>query len=1095
MFRPVHSAANFPELEKRILEWWKEKSIFDKVTAARKGCATFTFYEGPPTANGNPGIHHVLSRTFKDVIPRFWTMKGYYVPRKAGWDTHGLPVELEVEKTLGLSSKADIEKYGIAQFNAKCRESVFRYLKEWDYVTERIGFWLDLKNPYITMENSYMESGWWIIKQLWDQGLIYLGYKVTPHCPRCGTSLSSHEVALGYKDNTDDPSVHIKFRIDASQYSGVSPVNSMVVSSPKPVYLLAWTTTPWTLPGNTALAVSPAAKYALVETATSKEYLILAQALLKSALQEEFTVISTFPGSDLEGLRYEPLFDAWLEKPGLRKTCLLMRHQPHAEKLTYPVIGGDFVSMDEGTGIVHVAPAFGEIDFEVGKVHNLDLVETVDLQGRVCGPFPSFDGKFVKEADPVITEDLKARGLLYRSGRILHTYPFCWRCDTPLIYYAKSSWYIRTTARKDRLIAANKEINWHPEHIKYGRFGDWLENNVDWAFSRERYWGTPLPVWRCERPLEHMGKGGDSLEYYECVGSLDELKSKPGLTGIPDPLDLHRPFIDQVTYACPKCGGRMRRVPEVIDCWFDSGAMPVAQWHYPTENKALFDKHFPADFICEAVDQTRGWFYSLHALSVLLFDKPCYRNVICLGHILDAKGEKMSKARGNVVLPSVVLESQGADALRWYLLTAAPAGNVRRFSTDQVTEVVRRFMLTLWNSYSFFVTYANIDKFDPAAARVEVFRAALDRWIISELHQLVAVVNQELEDYDPTTAARRIEDFVDRLSNWYVRRSRRRFWKSENDQDKMEAYSALHVCLATVCRLTAPFIPFLSEEMYQNLVRSVYPGAPESVHLDNFPVADRSRIDEQLCADTDLAIKLSSLGRGARSRANIKVRQPLGKALVKVRSRADEESLERVREQVMDEINVKTLELLPDEDRVLTYEVRPNLPVLGPKYGSELGKITAELPRLDARKIVAEAQSQGEIPVAGFSLSPKEILIGFRSKEGHAVSVDGGLVVAVETKITPDLAAEGTAREVVHLIQTMRRSADFSITDHIITSYSGGTALSNVVKQFGDYIKQETLSRELVESLPKEGSYTETHKIGGQEVVLGVARESGVYSP
>ncbi len=1089
MFKPVQSTANFPELEKTILSWWKEATIFDKVQAARKDCATFTFYEGPPTANGNPGIHHVLSRTFKDVIPRYWTMRGYYVPRKAGWDTHGLPVELEVEKTLGLASKTEIEKYGIAEFNAKCRESVFKYLKEWDYVTERIGFWLDLKQPYITMDNTYMESCWWIIKQLWDLGLVYLGYKVTPHCPRCGTSLSSHEVALGYKDNTDDPSVYVKFKIDPREYGGVSPLMTFVVSAGKPVYLLAWTTTPWTLPGNSALAVNPSATYALIETAETGEYLVMAEPLLKSAIKEEYKVLSTFPGSDLQGIRYEPLFDPGLEKPGLRKTCLLVRRQPLAEILTYPVIAGEFVSMEDGTGMVHIAPAFGEIDFEQGKTHNLDLVETVDLQGKVCGPFPKFDGKFVKDADPIITEDLKSRGLLYRAGRIKHTYPFCWRCNTPLIYYAKSSWYIKTTARKDRLIAGNKEINWYPEYIKYGRFGDWLENNVDWAFSRERYWGTPLPVWHCERPLEHMGKGAESLEYYECVGSLEELRAKPGVTGLTEPLDMHRPYIDQVTYNCPKCGGKMRRMPEVIDCWFDSGAMPVAQWHYPMENQEQFKKNFPADFICEAVDQTRGWFYSLHALSMLLFDKPAYKNVICLGHILDAKGEKMSKAKGNVVKPETVLEAQGADALRWYLLTAAPAGNVRRFSQEQVTEVVRRFILTLWNSYSFFVTYANIDKFDPAAGQVKTFQAPLDRWIISELHQLIDEVNRELEQYDPTDAARRIEDFVDRLSNWYVRRSRRRFWKSENDQDKTEAYSALYLCLSTLSRLLAPFTPFLAEELYQNLVRSANPGAPESVHLDSFPVADKSQVDEPLVADTELAIKLSSLGRGARSRANMKVRQPLDKALVKVRSRAEEESLERIKDQVMDELNVKKLEGIKDEDAVLTYEVKPNLPVLGPKYGAELGKITSELPKLDARKVVSELQAHGEIEMAGFSLSTKEILIGFRSKEGYAASAEGGLVVAVETKLTPELIAEGTARELVHIIQTMRRSADFSITDHIVTYYSGGTATGSVFDGFADYIKQETLSVDLFQGMAPEGAYTETHKIAGQEVVLGVVKK------
>ncbi|MDZ4247372.1 MAG: isoleucine--tRNA ligase, partial [Dehalococcoidia bacterium] len=999
---------------------------------------------------------------------------------------HGLPVELEVEKELALSSKTEIEKYGIAEFNERCRKSVFRYLKEWEFVTERIGFWLDLKNAYITMDNSYMESCWWIIKQLWDKGLVYQGYKVTPHCPRCGTSLSSHEVALGYKDDTDDPSVHIKFKIVNGGTGGSREVKSAVNMAPGPVYLLAWTTTPWTLPGNTGLAVSPEAEYALVET--GGEYLIMARALLDSSLTGEYTVLNTFPGAGLQGLRYEPLFDPWADIPGTSKPCLAVRRQQTADKETNPVITGDFVSTDDGTGIVHIAPAFGEIDFETGKTHNLDLVETLDLQGKVCGPFPGFDGLFAKAADPVITEDLRSRGLLYRSGRITHTYPFCWRCSTPLLYYAKSSWYIRTTAIKDRLIAGNREINWFPEHIKQGRFGDWLENNVDWAFSRERYWGTPLNVWRCERSAEHGNACGGAPDYFECPGSLGELRDKPGFSGLPEPLDLHRPFIDGVTYYCPECGGIMRRVPEVIDCWFDSGAMPVAQWHYPMENADNFKKNFPADFICEAVDQTRGWFYSLHALSTLLFDRPCYKNVICLGHILDAKGEKMSKAKGNVIVPATVLNSQGADALRWYLVTAAPPGNVRRFSTEQVTEVVRKFMLTLWNSYSFFVTYANIDNFDPAVNRVRNLDVSLDRWIVSELNRLVVKVNEELESYDPTTAARRIEEFVDRLSNWYIRRSRRRFWKSENDADKMAAYSTLYQCLVTLIRLIAPFTPFIAEEIYQNLERGSDPASMESVHMEAYPSADVSLIDEQLNADTELAMKLSSLGRAARSKANTRVRQPLARALCRLRREEERQAFARIKEQVMDEINVKDLEIMDEEGAVLEYEVKPNLPVLGPKYGIKMGEITRLLKAADARKIAWDLRTRGEASMGDFTLLPQELQVLTRGKGGYAVAADGDIIVALDTVISPELAGEGTARELVHLLQTMRRSAGFDVTDHINTCYSADSETGRVMEQYAEYIKQETLSLSLVAGTAGEGAYSETHRLGGVEITLAVKK-------
>jgi isoleucyl-tRNA synthetase len=1016
MFQPVSSRVNFPQLEEKILKLWQAKNIFKRSVSARRGAPRFVLYEGPPTANGSPGIHHVLSRVFKDVIPRYKAMKGYYTPRIAGWDTHGLPVELEVERELGFSSKADIEKYGIDKFNARCRESVFRYLKEWDAMTERIAYWCDLENPYITMDNSYIETCWWAIKQMWDRGLVYQGYRVTPHCPRCGTSLSSHEVALGYQDDTEDPSVYIKFKIVQSSLTKLG-----LKLADKPVYLLAWTTTPWTLPGNTALAVAADAEYAVVEV--RDECLILASARLNHAGLDDCEVLLMLKGSDLAtitGVNYEPLFNP--HKYGVERLRFKpdanseLELQPLEERLTYKVIATDFVSLDEGTGIVHMAPAFGEVDFEAGKMQQLDFVQNVDLRGIVIGNYP-FSGKFVKEADPLVLDDLNSRGLLFRSETIRHTYPFCWRCESPLLYYAKETWYIRTTTVKDSLIAGNNEINWYPEHIKYGRFGDWLENNVDWAFSRERYWGTPLPVWRCE-----------SCGNYECLGSVEELKSKPGFTGLKETLDLHRPFVDELTFDCPRCQGRMKRVPEVIDAWFDSGAMPVAQWHYPFENSTLLeDGRFPADYICEAVDQTRGWFYSLHAISTLLFNRPCFRNVICLGHILDAKGDKMSKAKGNVVEPAAVIDKYGADALRWYFFTASPPGNARRFSEQLVSEVTRQFFLTLWNVYSFFVIYANIDKFSPASQVTQAEPSELDRWIISELNQLIADVNAALDGYNPTEAGRRIEDFTGNLSNWYVRRSRRRFWKSENDADKLSAYATLYQCLVTLSKLLAPLTPFLAEEMYQNLVVSVFSQAPDSVHLADFPVANKSKIDQQLSDDIRLAIKISSLGRAARSQAGIKVRQPLAEVIVSVASDKEQESLERLKPQILEELNVKALKIVSGD---------------------------------------SELHTQPDIVVA----------------------TEGGYTVAIDIKTTPELIAEGLAREIVHRLQTMRRQANFDIADHITTYYQGGAYIEQVIESFADYIKRETLSRELIKGVLAEGVFTERCKLSGYDILLAVAK-------
>ncbi|MBI4216091.1 MAG: isoleucine--tRNA ligase [Chloroflexi bacterium] len=1088
MFKPVSSRVSFPELEERILRLWREERVFARTQEKASPQGLFRLYEGPPTANASPGIHHVLSRVFKDVIPRYKTMKGYRAPRKGGWDTHGLPVELEVERKLGLATKPDIERYGIAHFNAACRESVMKYVQEWEALTERIGFWLDMEHPYRTFDNEYIESCWHIVKQLWDKGLVYEGHRVTPHCPRCVTSLSSHEVALGYQDEVEDPSVHIKFRLTQESALRTAP------EARGEVAFLAWTTTPWTLPGNTALAVAPPAEYALVEK--DGEGLILAQALVSKAGLGDWEVRATFPGERLIGLRYQPLYDI-----------------APREANGYRVIGGNFVSMEDGTGIVHIAPAYGAEDYEVGLKERLPLVNTVDLEGRVMPtqqviyslpnlgvelpdkkiiqpivtrtrqlPLPGV-GTFVKEADEAVLTDLKRRSLLLRRETIKHTYPFCWRCGSPLLYYAKSSWYIKTTAVKDGLMAGNEQINWYPEHIKQGRFGDWLAGNVDWAISRERYWGTPLPIWRCSQP----GCG-----HTECLGSVAELRARVGAEGMEEVADLHRPDIDRPAYPCPRCGSEMRRIPEVMDCWFDSGAMPFAQWHYPFENQDKIeppggpDSFFPADYICEAVDQTRGWFYSLHAISTLLLGQPSYKNVICLGHILDAQGEKMSKSKGTVVEPWAVISKYGADPLRWYFYTASPPGNSRRFSGELVAETVRRFFLTLWNTYSFFVTYANIDRFDPAQATPKEWGHPLDRWLLSELNTLIQEVDKALEGYDPTEAGRKIEAFVEGLSNWYVRRSRRRFWKSEDDADKRAAYAALHRCLATLARLLAPFAPFLAEEMYQNLERPFSPGAPVSVHLADFPQADPSLIDESLAEDMRLAVRVAGLGRAARSKAGLKVRQPLARVLVVARTPAEADALRRVASQILDELNVKALGEL-NLDEVSDYFLKPNFEVLGPKFGRALGEIRKALAHLSPEQ-VDQARS-GSLQVGSHTLHlGEDYAVEGRPRAGWAVEEEGGLAVAVDTQITPELADEGLARELVHRLQTMRRSAGFEVADYIETYYEGDERLSGVLAAFGDYVRQETLSRRLVAGPPPADAYAEAQKLEGMAVRLGVRR-------
>ena len=1099
MFQPVSSRVNLPQLEEEILDFWRKADVFRK-TEAREGAPLFVLYEGPPTANGLPGIHHVLSRVYKDVIPRYKTMRGYRPFRKGGWDTHGLPVELEVEKELGISTKREIENIvpgdpeaSIAEFNRRCRDSVFRYVKEWERLTERVGFWVDMEDAYITYDNNYIETGWWILKQLWDKGLLYEGHKVTPHCPRCVTTLSSHEVSLGYKDDTVDPSIHVLFRVMDTREAQGQVVRDVVPTNGE-TYLMAWTTTPWTLPGNTALAVAPDAEYVMALMPDGRR-IILAAALAGALLDEGGEVVATFPGSALAGVRYEPLFNPFTygarvqqfqsaDQEGGAVEQLQDAPLPPSKPFTYAVVAAGFVTLEDGSGIVHSAPAFGEDDYSMGKATGAHFIQHVDQMGIIQGRYP-FAGKFVKDADPLIIRDLEKRGLLYKQGVYTHTYPFCWRCDAPLLYYAKPSWYIRTTAVKDRLLSGNEEVNWFPEHIKTGRFGDWLRNNVDWAVSRERYWGTPLPIWRCDQ----CGK-------LECMGSAAEMKDRMTpdsytqyqIRALGQPEDLHRPYVDEVVLRCADCRGEMRRAPDVLDCWFDSGAMPFAQWHYPYEHQDEVDSrlYFPADYICEAVDQTRGWFYSLHALSTLLKDGPAYRNVICLGLILDQYGDKMSKSKGNVVEPWEVIDAQGADALRWYLFASAPPGNSRRFSKDLVEEAVRRFFLPLWNVYSFFVTYANLDGFNPTAAGGVNPKAELDRWLLSEINLLVRDTTEAMDVYNPTDAARRLEEFVELLSNWYVRRSRRRFWKSENDEDKQSAYVTLYTCLVTVSTLLAPLTPFLAESLYQNLVKASNSAAPESVHLAAWPQVENSLVDEDLSRDVALVRRVTSLGHAARSRAGIKVRQPLQRVLVKPRRPEEAQALGRFAPQLLEELNVKELQVVDEREAIRFVTLRPEHAKLGPRLGADMPGAIQALAAMDPAQLYAKLSAGEVVEIDGMTIQPDEIRIEATKDGAHAATAEAGYVVAVDTNISQELAEEGLVRELVHRIQNMRRAAGFAIADRIVTTYTAGEAVRRAVSRFRDYIRQETLSVELAERDPQEGAFIEEHQLEGEQVVLAV---------
>jgi len=1059
MFEPVSPKVDVQKVEKDQLEFWKEHNIFQRTMTEREGRKSYVFYEGPPTANGRPGTHHVLARAFKDMFPRYKTMRGYYVLRKGGWDTHGLPVEIEVEKELGLNHKREIEEYGIDRFNAKCKESVFHYIHEWEELTERIAYWVDLDNAYITFTNDYIESVWWILSQFWKKGLLYKGFKVVPYCPRCGTPLSSHEVNLGYKDDTPDPSVFVRF-----------PVKDQDGSTP--TYFLVWTTTPWTLPGNVALAVGKDVDYVRVEGRNERgetEHLILAESLLEYALgdrRQDYTIVERMKGADLEGMHYTPLY-----------TFL-----PVEQDYAY-VVSGDFVSTEEGTGIVHIAPAFGADDMEVGRRYNLPILQTVNPQGEFIEQVKPWAGVWVKAADPQIIEELASRGLMFRHGVYYHTYPFCWRCDTPLLYYARPTWYIRTTEKKDQLVALNQQINWVPDHIKDGRFGNWLENNVDWALGRERYWGTPLPVWVCDNT---------DCEHAVCVSGVAELSE---LTGEDQSgLDLHRPYVDRITWACPECKtGTMRRVEELIDVWFDSGAMPYAQWGYPYENEEQFKQQYPADFICEAVDQTRGWFYSLHAISTLLFDSVAFKNVICLGLILDEQGRKMSKSRPETfVEPWDVINRYGADAFRWYMYTAGAPGEPKRFSIDLVGQAFRTFWLTLWNTYSFFVTYANIDGFDPTKADVPVEkRSRLDRWVLSELNALVREVTEAYEAYDVPGATRPIEQFVDNLSNWYLRRSRRRFWKSESDDDKQAAYLTLYECLVTVAKLLAPSMPFLSEALYRNLVKSVDSSAPDSVHLAEWPEVDEARIDETLMDEMRVVMRLVSLGHAARNSQQIKVRQPLASIAFAVPAgRAD--VVNHYADLIADELNVKQVSLLDGAGDVVKYELNPLPQRLGPRFGPDFPKIQRTLRQVDARpyaeKLLAGEDISVQVNGQEASLTPEEVEVRMSPAEGYAIAEEAGYLAALDVVLTPDLVAEGLAREFIRRVQTLRRDADYNVADRIVIRYDASEKLAQAVEQFAAEIMQETLALNLDRVEHPFGDASDRYEFDGETLELAVER-------
>lgn len=1039
MYNKVDTNLNFVDREAEVLKFWKENDIANKCISNREGCDTFTFYDGPPTANGKPHIGHVLTRVIKDMLPRYQSMKGKKVLRKAGWDTHGLPVELEVEKLLGLDGKEQIEKYGIEPFIKKCRESVWKYKGMWEEFSDVVGFWADMEHPYITYENDYIESVWWALNEIWKKGLLYKGHKVVPYCPRCGTPLSSHEVAQGYKD-VKERSAMVKFKAKDEDNT----------------YFLAWTTTPWTLPSNLGLVVNPEVDY--VKISYEGQNLIMAEALVESVFankEGEHPVLERFKGKALEYREYEPLY-------------------PYAEgkikKKAFYVMCDGYVTTSDGTGIVHTAPAFGEDDARVCRAYDMPFVQFVDAKGNMTED-TDWPGIFVKDADPLILDDLKAAGKLFKAPKFEHSYPHCWRCDTPLIYYARESWFIKMTAVKEQLIANNNTINWIPDAIGKGRFGEWLEHVQDWGISRNRYWGTPLNVWECSCGHQHS------------IGSIAELKSMSD--NCPEDIELHRPYIDAVTIKCPECGGEMKRVPEVIDCWFDSGSMPFAQWHYPFENKEIFAERYPADFISEAVDQTRGWFYSLLAISTLLFDNASYKNVIVLGHVQDKDGKKMSKSKGNAVDPMDALRKHGADAIRWYFYENSAPWLPNRFHDDAVQEGQRKFMGTLWNTYAFYVLYANIDNFDATKYELEYDKlSVMDKWLLSRLNTLIKAVDNNLANYKVTETAKVLQDFVDELSNWYVRRSRERFWGKDMNQDKINAYMTLYTALTTVVKLAAPMVPFITESIYRNLVCSVDDKAPISVHLCDFPVANEAFIDTELEAEMELVLEIVVLGRAARNASNIKNRQPIGNMYVK----ADRQLDDFFKEIVASELNLKAVSFKDDMEEYLSYSFKPQFKVLGPKVGKQIGEVKAALAGINGHAAKAELESTGKLKLTLKSgeveLLPEDVDITMSQTEGFATQRYGNVTIALETTLSQELIEEGFVREIISKLQTMRKENGFQVVDHITVYAAGNDKLVDIMSRNEDFLKKVVLADKVVYG-STEG-FVKEWNINGEDITLAV---------
>ena len=1038
MYKKVSTDMNFVEREKQVEKFWEDNQIFEKSMKVREGNPSYVFYDGPPTANGKPHIGHVETRVIKDMIPRYRTMKGYQVPRKAGWDTHGLPVELEVEKKLGLDGKDQIEKYGVEPFIEQCKESVWKYEGMWEDFSHTVGFWADMKNPYVTYHNDYIESEWWALKEIWKKGLLYEGHKIVPYCPRCGTPLSSHEVAQGYKDVKERSAV-VRFKVKGED-----------------AYILAWTTTPWTLPSNVALCVNPDEDYVKV---TSKGYTYyMAAALVDTVLGEGAEILEHYQGKDLEFKEYEPLFPYAEKRIGNKKA--------------YYVVCDTYVTLTDGTGVVHIAPAFGEDDSKVGHRYDLPFVQLVNEKGEMTEETP-WAGTFCKKADMAVLQALEDKDLLFDAPLFEHSYPHCWRCDTPLIYYARETWFIRMTAVKEDLIRNNNTINWIPESIGKGRFGDWLENVQDWGLSRNRYWGTPLPVWQCE------------CGHQDCIGSIEELKEKAD--NCPDDIELHRPYIDAVTIKCPKCGKEMHRVSEVIDCWFDSGSMPFAQHHYPFENKETFEKQFPAQFISEAVDQTRGWFYSLLAISTLLFNKAPYENVIVLGLVQDENGQKMSKSKGNAVDPFDALQTYGADAIRWYFYTSSAPWLPSRFAGKTVVEGQRKFMGTLWNTYAFFVLYANIDNFDATKYSLEYDKlAVMDKWLLSRLESTVKAVDDNLANYRIPEAAKALQSFVDDMSNWYVRRSRERFWAKGMEQDKINAYMTLYTALVTVAKAAAPMIPFMTEDIYQNLVKSIDASAPESIHLCDFPEVHENWIDPKMEEDMADLLEIVVMGRAARNTANIKNRQPIGTMYVK----SEFQLSEFYKEIIEDELNVKEVVFKDDIADFISYSFKPQMRTVGPKYGKLLNKIKTTLSELDGNKAMAELKSTGELKLdidgQKIVLLEEDLLIDMAQMEGYVSESDHTITVVLDTNLTPELIEEGFVRELVSKIQTMRKEAGFEVMDKIRVYAKDNDKIVSIMKNHGDEIKSEVLAEEIVTGETK--GYEKEWNINSEKVTMAVER-------